>query len=116
MVYIYEENNEVKYVRDIKPQAEKIIVLEKMIPIPNKEGYKSILKANFNTNFVWYDLIETEEHKRKRKINNLKEKLSQTDYKFMKFAEGFISEEEYAPVKALRQEWRDRINELEGSN
>ena len=46
-------------------------------------------------------------------INELKEKLRETDYKAIKYAEGLISEEDYAVIKKQRQEWRDKINELE---
>lgn len=53
---------------------------------------------------------------RENEIKELKGLLNDTDYKAIKYAEGLISEEEYAPIKAQRQEWRDRINELEGSN
>lgn len=49
----------------------------------------------------------------KEKIFNLKKNLSYTDYKAIKYAEGLISEEEYAEIKAQRQAWRDEINELE---
>ena len=46
-------------------------------------------------------------------IQELKDKLKNSDYQAIKYAEGWLSEEEYAPVKAKRQQWRDRINELE---
>lgn len=46
-------------------------------------------------------------------ILSLKNQLAETDYKAIKFAEGWISAEEYASVKAERQAIRDRINELE---
>ena len=46
-------------------------------------------------------------------IATLKKQLSDTDYQAIKYAEGWITEEEYAPIKAERQTWRDRINELE---
>lgn len=46
-------------------------------------------------------------------IADLKQQLRDTDYQAIKYAEGFISEEEYAPIKAQRQAWRERINELE---
>ena len=48
-----------------------------------------------------------------RKINEIKAKLSQTDYQAIKYAEGFISEADYAQIKAQRQAWRDEINALE---
>ncbi len=48
-----------------------------------------------------------------RKISEIKAKLSQTDYQAIKYFEGFISETDYAPIKAQRQAWRDEINALE---
>ena len=47
------------------------------------------------------------------KIEMLKRKLSDTDYKAIKYAEGQLTEEEYGPIKQERQSWRNRINELE---
>lgn len=47
------------------------------------------------------------------KIDETKAKLSQTDYQAIKYAEGFISETDYAPIKTQRQAWRDEINALE---
>lgn len=65
------------------------------------------------------ELKEIEERNKQeapeREIKELKQKLLDTDYKAIKYAEGHISEEEYAPIKAERQEWRNRINELEES-
>lgn len=46
-------------------------------------------------------------------INAYEILLSQTDYQALKYGEGQISEEDYAPIKAQRQEWRNRINELQ---
>ena len=61
--------------------------------------------------------MKTEEDKLKDQyrieITQLKKQLSDTDYKAIKYAEGQISEEEYASVRAERQGYRDRINELE---
>lgn len=39
--------------------------------------------------------------------------LSRTDYKALKYAEGEISEEEYAPIRELRRHCRAEINRLE---
>ena len=46
-------------------------------------------------------------------INTCKQLLAQTDYKSLKYAEGSLTEEEFAPTHAQRQAWRERINELE---
>ena len=48
-----------------------------------------------------------------KEIVELKQKLYDTDYKAIKYAEGFLTEEEYKETKAQRQMWRDRVNELE---
>ena len=55
----------------------------------------------------------TQQELNKIRITELKRKLIETDYKAIKYAEGQISEEDYAPIKAERQSWRDEINELE---
>lgn len=47
------------------------------------------------------------------RIYELKKYLSSTDYQAIKYSEGVMSEEEYAPIRAQRQAWRDEINELE---
>lgn len=46
-------------------------------------------------------------------IAGLKQILASTDYKALKFAEGQISEKDYAETKQQRQALRDQINELE---
>lgn len=49
----------------------------------------------------------------KRKICVLKQNLSRTDYQALKFSDGALTEEEYAPMRAQRQAWRDEINAAE---
>lgn len=48
-----------------------------------------------------------------KEINRLKSLLSETDYRALKYFEGYYTEEEYAPYKAQRQAYRDEINQLE---
>ena len=48
-----------------------------------------------------------------QQIAELKAQLDATDYKAIKFAEGWMTEEEYAPIRAERQILRDKINELQ---
>ena len=56
-------------------------------------------------------------HERKRAIESeiagLKQILTSTDYKALKFAEGQISATDYKETKQQRQALRDKINELE---
>lgn len=54
-----------------------------------------------------------EDVQKKRLILKLKNDLRTTDYKAIKYAEGIISEEDYASIKKSRQAIRDKINEIE---
>lgn len=49
-------------------------------------------------------------------IQELKQKLSETDYIACKIAEGVAAAEEYAGMIQQRQEWRKEINKLEANN
>lgn len=75
-------------------------------PILDDDSYVEITEEEFNStiNFVVKDTSE---------IENLKSELAQTDYLALKYMEGWLSEEEYKPIKAYRQSLRDRINALE---
>lgn len=48
-------------------------------------------------------------------IEELKQKLSDTDYIACKIAEGSATVEEYADMIEQRQVWREEINKLEGN-
>ena len=48
-----------------------------------------------------------------QQIEQLKAELSATDYKALKHFEGWLTAEEYEPIKLERQKLRDQINELE---
>lgn len=50
------------------------------------------------------------------RITLLKIKLRDTDYLAIKRSEGLMTEEEYAPIKAQRQAWRDEINAIQAEN
>lgn len=49
----------------------------------------------------------------RQRIELLKSYLTETDYKSHKHADGAMTAEEFAPVAAQRQLWRDEINALE---
>jgi hypothetical protein len=63
--------------------------------------------------YIPYTDDELQKRAAEKKIKELKRNLSETDYKAIKYAEGFITAEEYAETKAQRQKWRDEINALE---
>lgn len=50
---------------------------------------------------------------REMQIMLLKNQLKETDYKAIKYSEGWLTDEEYAETKAERQRIREEINRLE---
>lgn len=54
-----------------------------------------------------------DEKAKEEEINKLKAELSSTDYQAIKYSEGWFTEEEYAPIKAHREELREKIRALE---
>lgn len=85
-------------------------------PLVDTTGYTQITQEEFEKIKTAASSVE---HDEKREIEGriafLKYQLAQTDYKALKFLEGWLTEEEYAPIKAERQALRDQINELEGN-
>lgn len=57
--------------------------------------------------------LDMPEVSKEDRIAELKQALLDTDYKAIKYAEGWLTEEEYEPIKVQRQVWRDEINALE---
>lgn len=93
-------------------------VVEDMIEINDSNidkignGYKFELSTKTIVEDATYQKAKSKEIKLNR-IAELKSKLAQTDYKAIKYAEGHLTEEEYASLKLQRQLWRDEINKLE---
>lgn len=56
---------------------------------------------------------EVAEMQRQARIAELKQLLAESDYKAIKYAEGWLTADEYADTKAQRQAWREEINALE---
>ena len=63
--------------------------------------------------YIPYTEAELEKMAAEREIAELKANLEATDYQAIKYAEGVLTAEEYAPMKEQRKKWRARINELE---
>jgi hypothetical protein len=55
----------------------------------------------------------TDKELAEREIETLMRNLADTDYQAIKYAEGVMTENEYAPIKSQRQDWRYRINYLQ---
>ena len=93
-------------------------IVDGMVEV-NEEDLKLIgvgKKFDLDTNTIVEDTTyqeRKEKEENQSKISELKSKLAQTDYQAIKYAEGQLSEEEYASLKLQRQLWRDEINKLE---
>ena len=105
----------VAFNKDTEPYIE-ITEQERLQPLPDKYSYYCVDNGKFcikrrtpTEEEVAKDAISN----RNKEISELKAKLAQTDYQAIKFAEGWITADDYAPTKALRNSWRVRINELE---
>ena len=49
----------------------------------------------------------------KEELMELYSKLTYSDYQVLKYVEGELTEEEFAPIKAQRKQWRERIRQIE---
>ena len=113
--YNQETGKVISFGTDTTPYIE-ITEQERKQPLPDKYSYYAVVDGKFTIKRRNPTKEELEADNRqvvKRAISELKRKLSDTDYKAIKYAEGFLTEEEYKETKAQRQMWRDRVNELE---
>ena len=113
--YNQETGKVISFGKDTKPYIE-ITEQERKQPLPDKYSYYAVIDDKFTIKRRNPTKEELEADNRQvveREISELKRKLSDTDYKAIKYAEGFLTEEEYKETKTQRQIWRDRINELE---
>ena len=117
-------------------KEERILIAKhKAIEARDEEGHYEVVKEypNGGVDVKWivdtpaieakeaYDEYETilrytlfaEKDLDQRKILELKQKLSETDYCIIKIMEGSSTEEEYSGVISERKKWRQMINELE---
>lgn len=80
---------------------EEIEILEKGLPYSIEKGFAQI------------DKVKIEKEKNTNKIAELKQQLSNSDYKAIKYAEGLISDLDYQPTKTERESVRAQIRQLE---
>lgn len=116
--YNAETGKVISFGKDIEPYIE-ITEQERKQPLPDRYSYYAVEDGKF----VIKRRIPTEEETKKdetqainKEIQDLKQQLAATDYQAIKYAEGWITDEEYLPIKAERNYWRARINELEQNN
>jgi hypothetical protein len=87
--------------------------VEKVIDVEGKPYIAAHTESEDIKVYVPYTETELARISAEQEIRSLKTKLYETDYQAIKYAEGEITLEEYAPMKEQRKAWRSRINELE---
>ena len=106
------ENKTVIYKNEKKPKSytdDLELVEVQEIPIITNAQYLTYENGNILVN----DKQPNQKEIAVKRIAELKKSLSETDYLAIKYAEGWLNEEEYAPIKSQRQVWRDEINNLQ---
>lgn len=78
-----------------------------------EQGYTMSANPDGTVKMTPPDENEIAKQQAQVRITELKAYLSATDYQAIKFAEGELSAEDYADMKAQRAEWRAEINQLE---
>ena len=115
--YNQETGKVISFGKDTKPYIE-ITEQERKQPLPDKYSYYAVVDGKFTIKRrtpTIEELHNDDIQGINREINELKKKLFDTDYKAIKYSEGWLTDKEYAEVKAQREEWRKRINKLEAS-
>ena len=115
--YNQETGKVISFGKDTQPYIE-ITEQERKQPLPDRYSYYAVVDGKFTIKRRTPTVEEVkadETTEINRQISELKKKLFDTDYKAIKYAEGLLTDEEYAEAKAQREEWRKRINELEVS-
>lgn len=81
-----------------------------------EDEYFGVCEArDFDENGFNKELYEARQQKNINyfRIEELKQNLKDTDYKSLQHHEGEITDEEFAPIKEQRRQWRAEINRLE---
>lgn len=113
--YNQETGKVISFGKDTKPYIE-ITEQERKQPLPDRYSYYAVVDGKFTIKRRTPTVEEVKADEAieiNRQIRELKQKLSDTDYKAIKYSEGWLTDEEYAEVKAQREEWRSAINQLE---
>ena len=113
--YNQETGKVISFGKDTQPYIE-ITEQERKQPLPDRYSYYAVVDGRFTIKRrtpTVEEMKADEATEINRQIGELKQKLSDTDYKAIKYSEGWLTDEEYAEVKTQREEWRSAINQLE---
>ena len=81
-----------------------------------KDGHRVNCYHFVNGEYILDESKEQEEiakEQEEQEIARLKQELADTDYEAIKYSEGWFTDDEYAPIKAMRESLREQIRKLE---
>lgn len=113
--YNQETGKVISFGKNTQPFIE-ITEQERKQPLPDKYSYYAVVDGKFTIKrrTPTVEEIKADEAAAiNKQIRELKKQLADTDYKAIKYSEGWLTDEEYAEVKTQREEWRSAINKLE---
>ena len=84
---------------------------EWVIDVPKVEAKEAYDEYEYIKRFIKF----TQKELNSFRIEELKQKLNETDYCVLKIAEGSATYDDYSEIIAKRREWRKEINNLEES-
>ncbi len=87
--------------------------LEKVIDQYGQEGKDAYDEEIEYQVYIPYSENEIRLIQIKEELILYKQSLLDTDYKAIKYAEGWYTEEDYAPIKEERENWRIKVRELQ---
>ena len=87
--------------------------VELVIDQPKIEHQDAYDEEKVYTVYIPYTEKEIKTIEYQKEMNEVKQELASTDYEAIKYAEGWFTEEEYAPIKQHREELREKIRQLE---
>lgn len=113
--YNKETGKVISFGKDTQPYIE-ITEQQRKQPLPDRYSYYAVVDGKFTIKRRTPTVEEVKVDEAaaiNKQIRELKKQLTDTDYKAIKYSEGWLTDEEYAEAKAQREEWRKRINQLE---
>lgn len=114
--------NHIPAIEEVKEQVHYEVVkeyenggkdVEWVIDVEGVKGQEARDEEETILVYIPYTKKELTKIQNENRINELKKLLAESDYRAIKYAEGCYTEQEYQPIKELRQSYRDEINELE---
>jgi hypothetical protein len=111
--YILDENNKVIGLQSYPfDESKPYIEIDSIDSV--HLGMDKIIDGELIVDEVAFESLQ-KSNQRTARISDLKKHLADTDYIAIKFAEGELTADEFAPIKAQRKLWREEINTLENA-